>query len=93
MKKLFLILLVLIISIPCFSQVINKDYFPKNNEIDKQYEIDMQSWVTNYEWQSIIGKYVSIWEKQMHLEMERLISIIPEVEEEIRQNQKNGKKR
>ena len=88
MKKLFLILLVLIISIPCFSQVINKDYFPKNNEIDKQYEIDMQSWVTNYEWQSIIGKYVSIWEKQMYLEMERLISIIPKFEEEIRQNQK-----
>lgn len=53
----------------------------------------MQSWVTNYEWQSIIGKYVSIWEKQMYLEMERLISIIPEFEEEIRQNQKNGKKR
>lgn len=80
MKKVLLILLILIINIPCFSQVINIDYFPKNNDIDKQYEIDMQSWSTNYEWQIIIGKYSSIWERQMYLEMERLISIIPHFE-------------
>ncbi|WP_253694638.1 MULTISPECIES: hypothetical protein [unclassified Treponema] len=88
MKKVLLILLILIINIPCFSQVINIDYFPKNNDIDKQYEIDMQSWSTNYEWQIIIGKYSSIWERQMYLEMERLISIIPHFEKKIRKNQK-----
>jgi len=88
MKKAILLLFVLLCSFPCFSQVINDWYFPENNEIDAQYKKDMQSWITNYEWQNLIGEYISKWEKQMYLEMERLISLIPESEKIIRENQK-----
>ena len=78
MKKSIIFVLLVLIYFPCFSQVINNDFFPNDNEIDKQYEIDMQNWITNYEWRDVVGKYIELWKKQMYLEMERLISIIPE---------------
>ena len=88
-KKLIAICIFLFVcSLNCFSQVINTEYFPKDNEIDKQYEVDMQKWTTNYEWQVTIGKYMDLWKKQIYLEMERLISIIPKSESIIRENQK-----
>ena len=86
-KNLFLICFVLL-CFPCFSQVINNDFFPNDNEIDKQYEIDMQNWITNYEWRVVVGKYIELWKKQMYLEMERLITVIPDSEDVIRENQK-----
>ncbi len=89
MKKVFIFVLsVFVCSNYCFAQVINKDYFPLDNEIDRQYETDMQKWTTNYEWQETIGKYINLWKTQMNLEMERLISMIPESESVIRENQK-----
>lgn len=89
MKKVITICIFLFVcSLNCFSQVINSGYFPKDNEIDKQYEVDMQKWTTNYEWQETVGKYKDLWKKQMYLELERLISIIPESESIIRENQK-----
>lgn len=89
MKKVITICIFLFVcSLNCFSQVINSDYFPKDNEIDKQYEVDMQKWITNYEWQETNGKYMDLWKKQMYLELERLISIIPKSESIIRANQK-----
>lgn len=89
MKKVIIIWIFLFVySLNCFSQVINSDYFPEDNEIDKQYEVDMQKWTTNYEWQEINGKYQELWKKQMYLELERLISIIPKSESIIRANQK-----
>ena len=87
-KKLLISIILFLCSFFCFAQIINSDYFPKDNEIDKQFEIDMQKFVTNYEWQVLIGKYIDLWKTQMNLEMERLISIIPESENEIRENQK-----
>lgn len=89
MKKVFTICIFIFVCVwNCFSQIINSDYFPKDNEIDKQYEVDMQKWTTNYEWQEINGKYQELWKKQMYLELERLISIIPKSESIIRANQK-----
>ena len=88
MKKSIIFVLLVLIYFPCFSQVINNDFFPNDNQIDKQYEIDMQNWITNYEWKVVIGKYIGLWKKQMYLEMERLISVIPESEDMIRENQK-----
>ena len=88
MKKVFLLFLFVIFSFPCFSQTLNESYFPKNNEIDKQFKIENKNWSSNYEWQLLLGKYNSIWKNQMYLEMERLISILPESEKEIRENQK-----
>ena len=88
MKKYIFLICFVFFSFPCFSQVINNDFFPNDNEIDKQYEIDMQKWITNYEWQCFVGNYIQLWKKQMYLEMERLISIIPESENVIRENQR-----
>ena len=88
MKKYIFLICFVFFSFPCFSQVINNDFFPNDNQIDKQYEIDMQNWITNYEWKVVIGKYIGLWKKQMYLEMERLISVIPESEDMIRENQK-----
>ncbi|MBB5219351.1 hypothetical protein HNP77_001720 [Treponema rectale] len=88
MKKSIIFVLLVLIYFPCFSQVINNVFFPNDNQIDKQYEIDMQNWITNYEWKVVIGKYIGLWKKQMYLEMERLISVIPESEDMIRENQK-----
>lgn len=89
MKKSFLFFLVLFVSPLCsYAQIINSEYFPVENEIDEHYKIDNQKWVSNYEWQLIIGKYTELWKSQMYLEMERLISIIPESETKIRENQR-----
>ena len=88
MKKSIILLLFVLIYFPCFSQVINEYHFPEDNDIDKQYEIENQKWTSNYEWQMVLKKYKETWKTQMYLEMERLISIIPESENEIRENQK-----
>ena len=88
MKKNLVLICFVLLCFPCFSQVINNDFFPNDNEIDKQYEIDMQNWITNYEWRVVVGKYIELWKKQMYLEMERLITVIPDSEDVIRENQK-----
>ena len=88
MKKSIILLLLVLIYFPCFSQVINEYHFPEDNDIDKQYEIENQKWTSNYEWQMVLKKYKETWKTQMYMEMERLISIIPESENEIRENQK-----
>lgn len=89
MKKSIILLFVLLCSFPCFSQVINDWHFPENNEIDVQFEKDMQSFTTNFQWRNLIGDYISKWKTQMYLEMERLILLIPESEKTIRENQKH----
>ena len=88
MKKTCILFLFMIFSFNCFSQTVNQSYFPKDNEIDRQYKKENQTWVNNSEWKAVILKYKSIWKQQMYLEMERLISIIPESEKQIRKNQK-----
>ena len=88
MKKTCILFLFMIFSFSCFSQTVNQSYFPKDNEIDRQYKKENQTWVNNSEWKAVILKYKSIWKQQMYLEMERLISIIPEAEKQIRKNQK-----
>lgn len=87
MKKFFLGIIFLMNGL-CFSQVINQDYFPVNNEIDREYEIENQTWTNNYEWNLVINKFTGLWKNQMYLEMERLISVVPESATEIKRNQK-----
>ena len=89
MKRTCLVFLFAIICFPCFSQIINEDYFPKDNKIDKQYTIELSKLDGNINnWKAVVIKYNTIWEQQMYLEMERLISIIPESENKIRETQK-----
>ncbi len=89
MKKICLLFIFVILSANCFSQTINQSYFPKDNKIDKQYEIELSSLDgSNSKWKAVVIKYNSMWQKQMYLEMERLISIIPDSENKIRETQK-----
>ncbi len=57
MKKSIILLLLVLIYFPCFSQVINECHFPEDNDIDKQYELENQNWTSNYEWQMVLKKY------------------------------------
>ncbi len=95
MKKNFLLASVALVIALCsqaaFSQVINECYFPKDNEIDGQYELDakkLNANPNNYVWEDLFLSYVSNWKSQMNLEMERLISLVPEQENKIRESQK-----
>ena len=92
MKRILIILFVFVATYLCHSQIINYNYFPKNNEIDLQYEYDNGKWITNSEWREVIEKYNRVWYKQMKLEMERLIKILPNQEKVIRENQNNWEK-
>jgi len=68
MKKNFLLASVALVIALCsqaaFSQVINECYFPKDNEIDRQYELDakkLNANPNNYVWEDLFLSYVSNW--------------------------------
>jgi len=75
-------------SLDCsFSQIINSNYFPTDNKIDKSYNFDIKKWNTNSEWIIIIEKYSCLWKNQMVLEMDRLKRVLPDQIELIKSNQ------
>ena len=77
LKKFLTILFVLVISAGAYSQVINRSYYPIDNEIDLKLEELKQNGTNTTEWISAIGKYTEIWKDQMNKEMNRLISVVP----------------
>lgn len=86
MKKIALIIINLILCSILSAQVVNLQYFPKDNEIDIQYEKESKNAKTISELDAVTVKYLEIWDKQMNNEMNRLIDLLPAQKEEIEEN-------